>query len=353
MFLEKGIMAKSRNVKKLISIDDLAEEELLNVRIRDLNLSIKDSVLDERIVRLYRELEEHGIHFRPPCYLTDEWLVPDGIPVVGIPFFLAHPRLTILEKKKMLEAEGDTDAWCMQLLRHETGHAINYAYRLYRRTRWRELFGPYTKPYLSTYTAQPYSRRYVIHLADNYAQAHPDEDFAETFAVWLAPGRAWEKKYQGWPAIKKLRYVDYLMSSVAAKPPEVTLNQPLWAASRMRSTLREYYTRKRQSLREEFPGYYDPGLLRIFTTRSIKEKCRESAAHFLSIHRRHIINSVSMWTMQRKFDVDKMVRRLRQRCADLGLNVYKSDAETMFETAAFITAIMGKLKRFDWRSEGV
>lgn len=343
-------MAKSDKKRGLVSIEELSEEKLLEVRIRDLNISIRGSVLEERIERLYRELDEKGIQFRPLCYLTDEWFVPDGVPVVGIPFFLAHPRLTVMEKKMMLEAEGSTDAWCMQLLRHETGHAMNFAYRLYRRTRWRELFGPFTKPYVSTYTVQPYSRRYVVHLADNYAQAHPDEDFAETFAVWLAPGREWEKKYKGWPALRKLTYVDHLMLSVGTRIPDVTTQQMMWPAARMRSTLREYYERKRQSLREDFPGYYDPGLLRIFAVRSGVEQNRESAAHFLSIHRRHIVNSVSMWTMQRKFDIDKMVSRLRQRCVDMNLKVYKSDAETMFETAAFITAIMGKMKRFDWRS---
>ncbi|MBN1309411.1 MAG: putative zinc-binding metallopeptidase [Chitinispirillaceae bacterium] len=345
-------MAKSDTKRKLIVVDELSEEELLRVRIRDLHLSIEGSILEERIARLYRELDEKGILFRPPCYLTDEWLAPDGIPMVGIPFYLVHPRLTHLEKKMMLEAEGDTDAWCMQLLRHETGHAINYAYRLYRRSRWRELFGPFTTPYLSTYSAQPYSRRYVVHLEDNYAQAHPDEDFAETFAVWLAPGRAWEEKYRGWPAMKKLLYVDHLMSCVGKKPPEISTQRMLWSATRMRSTLKEYYERKRHSLRDDFHGYYDPGLLRIFTVRSGTEQHKKSAAHFLSIHRRHIINSVSMWTMQRKFDIDKLVTRLRQRCADLGLSVYKSDAETMFETASFITAVMGKLQRFDWKSEG-
>ena len=124
-------MVKSEKKRKSISIDEVSDEELLETRIRDLNLSIEGSLLEERIARLYRELDERGIPFHPPCYLADEWLVPDGMPVVGIPFFLAHPRLTHLEKKMMLEAEGDTDTWCMQLLRHETGHAINYAYRFH------------------------------------------------------------------------------------------------------------------------------------------------------------------------------------------------------------------------------
>ncbi|MBN2036882.1 MAG: hypothetical protein JW768_09095 [Chitinispirillaceae bacterium] len=344
-------MVKPEKKRLLISIDELSEEDLLKTRIRDLNLSIEGSALEERIARLYHELEEQGILFRPPCYLTDEWLVPDGVPMVGIPFYLAHPRLTHLEKKMMLEAEGETDAWCMQLLRHETGHAINYAYCLYRRTRWRELFGPFTTPYLSTYSPQPYSRRYVVHLKDNYAQSHPDEDFAETFAVWLAPGRAWEEKYGGWPALKKLLYVDHLMSSVGTKPPAVTKGRMLWSAARMRSTLKEYYERKRRSLREDFPGYYDPGLVRIFKARSGTLQYKEPAATFLRTHRRHIITSVSMWTMQRKYDIDKLVTRLQQRCIDLGLCVYKSYEETMFETAAFITTVMGKLQRFDWKSE--
>ena len=128
-----------------------------------------------------------------------------------------------MEKKMMLEAEGSTEDWCMKLLRHECGHALNYAYKFFEQRGWRKLFGRFETPYYHvTYHAKPYSKRYVIHLEDNYAQAHPDEDFAETFAVWLDPAQDWRIRYRGWPAMKKLEYVDALMSGVAGKAPEVT-----------------------------------------------------------------------------------------------------------------------------------
>ncbi len=344
-------MSKQRPVPPSIQWESVSDEELLGMRVRDLRLRIEGTVLEERIQRLYGELEAKGIGLRPPCYLADEWLTPDGVPVIGIPFYLAHPRLTQLEKKMMLEAEGEGDAWCMKLLRHETGHAFNYAYRLHRRTRWRALFGRYSTPYGSIYTARPYSRRFVVHLEDNYAQAHPDEDFAETFAVWLAPGAAWEERYRDWPALKKLRYVDTVVRRIGNTPPPVATREMLWAASRKRSTLAAYYERKRRSLRDDFPGFYDRLLVRIFHARGVHQETPAKASHFLRAHRRHLVNSISMWTNQRKFDIDKLVRRLAARSDDLGLCVHRGEIETALEVAAFFTAVMGGVRRFDWRSE--
>jgi len=197
--------------KKIINLEKLSSEELLKLRISDLPLSIKDTWLEECIAELYRELEQKDISFKPECYLTDEWLTPDKEPIVGIPFFLAHPVLLKLEKKMMFEAEGSGKEWCMKLLRHETGHAVNYAYKLYRLNRWRELFGPFSSEYEDAYRFMPYSKSFVRHLEKHYAQCHPDEDFAETFAVWLTPDLNWREKYKGWNALEKLLYVDKLM----------------------------------------------------------------------------------------------------------------------------------------------
>ncbi|MFC1586111.1 putative zinc-binding metallopeptidase [Fibrobacterota bacterium] len=337
----------SAGKKKQVPIkwEQFTDEELLKTRVRDLRLRIEETPLEDRISRLYAELEERRITFHPPCYLADEWLTPDGIPMIGIPFFLAHPRLTQLEKKMMLEAEGSTDAWCMKLLRHETGHAINYAYRFYRRTRWRELFGPYSTHYSTAYSAQPYSRRFVSHLEDNYAQAHPDEDFAETFAVWLTPGSKWKERYAGWPALKKLLYVDHLAGEIRQKPPLVTRRETPWSALRMRSTLAALYDRKRRELGEDFQGFYDPGLQRLFTIRASGPQSPK-ASKFLRQKRRQIVNSVCMWTGDRKYDIDKLVRRLSTRCQAMGLYLNKPETDTIFETAAFVTAVAAKKHHF-------
>jgi hypothetical protein len=331
----------------VVQWEELSDEDLLRVRVRDLGLRIEGSVLEGRIERLYGELESRGIHLRPPCYLADEWLCPDRVPIIGIPFFLAHPRLTQLERRMMLEVEGGTEQWCMKLLRHEAGHAISYAYRLFMRTRWRELFGTFATRYTDAYFAKPYSRRYVVHLDDNYAQAHPDEDFAETFAVWLTPGSRWEERYRSWPAIKKLNYVDHLMKEIGDRRPSVTVpSSTPWSASRMKSTLVAYYDRKRRQLGDDFPGFYDPGLQRLCPKHAEREE-DVPASRFLLQHRRQIVRSVSHWTGQRKFDVDKLVRKLAMRCDALQLSLPRPAAESVFDVTAFVTAVMSNIHRFE------
>ena len=56
----------------------------------------------------------------------------------------------------------------------------------------------------------------------HYAQKHPDEDWAETFAVWLEGG-PWRRRYRDWQvALAKLEYVDRdrrASSAPAAAPP--------------------------------------------------------------------------------------------------------------------------------------
>ncbi|MBD3240776.1 MAG: hypothetical protein GF331_09345 [Chitinivibrionales bacterium] len=325
--------------------EKLPDDELLQIRICDLGLELPGTVLEDRVKRLYDELDSRGIAFHPPCYLADEWLCPDKVPAIGIPFYLAHTRLVRLERRMMLEAEGDTEAWCMKLLRHEAGHALNYAYRLYRRTRWRELFGVFTQRYSSNYYAQPYSRRYVNHLEDNYAQAHPDEDFAETFAVWLTPDSRWQRRYRGWPAVRKLRYVEHVMTRLGGRPPAVSRYETPWAASRMRSTLAAYYERKRKMLGNDFPGYYDPALLRAFPPADRTAGTRVSL--LMRAHRRHLVNSVSLWTHQRKFDVDKLLRKLAARADALGCRTQVSELEATVHIAALVTSIMSNVPHMD------
>ncbi len=331
--------------------EQLPDEALLQLRIRHLGLSVERPPLKERIGKLYSELEAKGILFHPKCYLADEWLCPDKAPIVGIPFFLAHPKLTTLEKKMMLEAEGDTESEFMKLLRHEMGHAINYAYRIFQRPKWRELFGLFTKPYYDvSYYSRPYSRRYVTHLRDNYAQAHPDEDFAETFAVWLTPDLDWKSAYRGWPALKKLEFVDKIMVELRGKPPLVKVNskEGPWSASRMSSTLEHFYIRKRLYLKEEFPGYFDASLQKIFS--GLENDL--SAGRFLRKHRKHMLESVARWLPQRKYDIDKFLRKLITRSDALSLRLHRSEPDTMVDAAMFVASVMGSMRSFNGVHEG-
>lgn len=319
--------------------EELPDEALLAMRIRDLRIQIAGSWVEPFVHRLREELEAKGVGFHPPCYLADEWLTPDKIPIAGIPFCLAHPRLRQIEQKMMYEVEGGTEESCMKLLRHECGHVINYAYQLYRRTRWRELFGPFSTTYSNSYYYRPYSRRFVIHLKDNYAQSHPDEDFAETFAVWLTPGSQWRQKYEDWPVGMKLHYVDSVMKGIANKPPLVTVRgHPPYAAARMTSTLAAHYERKRKALGSEFQGYYDDGLMELFAPGRPGGSLIK-ASRLLRSHRGQLVSHVTRWTGHRKYDIYQLVSRLAARCEELGLVVRADDRESAIGLTALLTAI--------------
>jgi len=332
---------------KVADLLKLSEEQLLNTRVRDLPLSIEGTWLADCIQQLYKELDSKGIKFRPTCYLADEWLTPDEEPVVGIPFFLAHPLLIKLEKKMMLDAEGGNQHWCMQLLRHETGHALNYAYKLYRRKKWQKIFGKFSKEYEDTYRFRPYSKNFVRHLENYYAQYHPDEDFAETFAVWLNPNINWQEQYKGWRAIRKLNYVDGLLAEIKDKEPLVKKGKPYWEAKRMSISLKNFYKKKRRSYAEEFPDFHDSNLKRIFVvldsagkTSGKKDKNTPYAAETIKRHRRDILNNVAHWTGEKKYIIAKLLDTLIQRCRELKLIVIDSESLAVLKISTYVTTLV-------------
>ena len=195
------------------------DERLLDVRMCDLGLRLRGSFVEPFLRQVRRELRQRGLRLRPHFWLSDEWFCPDGVAGVAIPFYLAHPRLARLEQAQMLEVEGGTPDWCLRILRHEVGHALENAYGLRRRKRRIQLFGRSSEKYPEDYAPRPYSKSFVVHLEAGYAQSHPDEDFAETFAVWLTPGSDWARRYAGWKALRKLEYVDALMREIAGQEP--------------------------------------------------------------------------------------------------------------------------------------
>src|SRR3982751_2048561 len=233
---------------------DWPDEKLLDLKMCQLGVSIEASVLADRIAELDRELEAHGLlHFKPHFWLSDEWFSPDGVPGVAVPFYLAHPRLERLERTYMLDVEGGTPEWCMRILRHEAGHAIDNAYKLRQRRRRQQIFGPSYKAYPQFYDPKPYSKSFVLHLDSWYAQSHPDEDFAETFAGWLNPQSDWRARYTDWPAVKKLDYMDLLMRELAGKTPLVRSRRKVEPLHSLRKTLRAHYLRKRRHYGVEHP----------------------------------------------------------------------------------------------------
>ena len=320
------------------------------LRICDLGVRVEHSELKPRIEQLYTELAARGVSLRPDCYLGDEWFSPEGVPATSIPFYLAHPRLKALELRQMLEVEGGTADWCQMLLRHECGHAIDHAYRFSSRDDWRDVFGSPEAEYApETYTPRPYSKSFVRHLPNWYAQAHPDEDFAETFAVWLtfAP-EDWRQRYHGWKALEKLDYVHKLMNEVASSPPLVTRGRRIAEARKLRTTLARHYAGRRKLYAEDFPDFYDADLRAIFEN---GEPGGEPAVTMMRRHRAALITSIVQWTGQRKYTVSMLVRKLMLRCRALKLTTPKDPVLLHFELASYLSSLVtnhlytGRFKR--------
>ena len=298
--------------------ESLNDTQLLSLRLCDLDLTIDGTELKAAISRLYEELEMRGIRFRPHCWLAQEWFSPDGIPGIAIPFYLAHRRLMRIERHYMREVEGGNRNWLMRILRHEAGHALDSAYRLRRRAGWRAVFGPASLPYPDTYRPRPGSRRFVQHLGAWYAQAHPTEDFAETFAVWLKPRSAWRREYRGWPAYGKLLYIDALAGEIGPAKPVVSARGTLEEAAHDTLTLREYYERRLARTPVTRRSGADELLLKIFTA-SPRNRSRPKAASVLREMRPALRQQVVRSGAFSEYLVYQVLRLMIERCEVLGL----------------------------------
>ncbi len=324
---------------------DLTDQDLLDVQISKLAVRVVGSPLEERVDRLGDELNRSGLIFRPSVWLSTDWFSPHGVPGFAIPFVLAHPRLVRLERKQMLDCEGAPRGWCMQLLRHETGHALDTAYRLHWRKDWRRVFGRASVAYRQTYIPKPGSKHHVHNLDDWYAQSHPIEDFAETFAVWLRTRGRWRSQYQGWPALRKLEYVDGLMQEIAKAPKKVQSREKPDSLVTVHMTLREYYQRKKDHYGEEDRSIYDRDLKRLFTT----QKGGRLASAFLRERRLELRRAVSRWTSQRPFVVDEVLRGMIHRCRELGLRLHHTERETGEGAAILVTLHTARVQRMRHR----
>ena len=331
------VMAASEPVPDLATMPEAA---LLDLRLSQLPVRIEGTWLEAKVAQLHSELAARDIRFAPRCYLADEWLTPEGEPVVGIPFYLAHPRLIALQKKMLLEAEGDTEEWCMKLLRHEAGHALSYAFGLNRRRSWQRVFGHSSEDYNETYRFRPYSRSFVRHLDYYYAQYHPDEDFVETFAVWLTPGLDWRKQYEGWKALDKLLFVDKLMKSIAGKPPLKATGRQLWKISTIRSTLGRYYKKRRETEAEDFAEFHDDNLRRMFTTGAAQGDTRRRVDQVLHAHRKALLSTVSSWTGERRFMVNEVYKKVLQRCRALHLVTDDPETVAVLQLTSYLTTLL-------------
>jgi hypothetical protein len=312
-------------------------EDLLQARIKDLQLHLKGTLLEGYIQRLYQELEAKGLSLKPECYLSDQWGCPSGVPVIGIPFYLADPLLHSLEDT--LGAGAESEREIMMYLRHEAGHAFNYAYQLYDTEEWRKLFGDFAKPYKDDFKPQPFSRKYVVHISGWYAQKHPDEDFAETFAVWLTPGSDWETRYAKWGALKKLQYVQATAEMIGKSPARVNTLERDLDVDEIEVTVLEHYRARdlEEKVDLQLGEHLDQDLANLFEAPS---EAPVRADTLLRAERQSLMQAVTQYSGVTRPVVRSVLEHLTERTAALGLTVHPEKArEYSLRFTSFLTAL--------------
>lgn len=316
----------------------LPDEELLQVRLKDLKVTVEGTWLEDCLLTLHDELAQAGIVVRPHAWISSEWFSPENTPGIAIPFYLAHPRLMRLERKMIIDVEGGTWPECMAILRHEAGHVVQHAYGLSRRRQWQQLFGPTSKRYPRYYRPNPASRHYVQHLRLWYAQSHPDEDFAETFAVWLRPRSNWRTRYAGWPALKKLEYVDALMAEIAGERPLLKNRERVDPLRVFGETLGEHYKKKQALYAFETPKTYDRDLQRLFSADPPRHRRSVAASSFLRRHRAKVRKLVAKWTGEYQLTLDAVLDDMIVRCRELNLRAVGPEQRLVMDFIVLLTA---------------
>ena len=315
----------------------LPDAELLQLRLKDLKVKLPGTWLESCLEDLNDELKSHGLGVRIHGWISDEWFSPPATPGIAFPFYLAHPRLMRLERKMMLEVEGGTKRDCMRILRHEAGHVVQHAYGLHRRKSWQTLFGNASKPYPASYRANPASKRYVQYLPRWYAQCHPDEDFAETFAVWLTPRANWKKRYADWPALKKLQFIDTVMDELdGAKPPPAKRTK-LDPISLNSTTLGDHYADKRKRYAVDTPTVFDRDLKRIFV-REMENKHAPLASAVIRKNRAKVLRAVARDSGEYPLALDAALNDMIARTRALNLRAPRSNHATRLELTAMLTS---------------
>ena len=329
-------MPRRTSRRPSVALEHASDEAVLGTRLCDLPAQLDGTLIARRVTRLHRELSARAIVALPHVWLSEEFFAPDRVLGFAVPFYLAHPRLMRLERSQMFECEGAGEAECRRILRHEAGHALEEAYGFNTRPRYRELFGDPDAPYPDNYSPRVDSRDHVINLAGWYAQAHPVEDFAETFAVWLNPYTEWRTAYRTWPALEKLNYVDALMREIAGRPPPRSRKTEVEPLSSLRHTLKQHYAAKRAHFAWPWPANYDQDLLRIFSD-DPKDASAAPATRYLRRVRSILRTRIADGTGVHAYAVDQLLRQMIARAQSLGLRVIDAPDVTMQKLIVMLT----------------
>ncbi len=316
----------------------------LQAPIKQLKLNLTQSWIAPYLKQLKRELKERGLFHHIHFWISDEWFCPDGITGIAIPFSILDQSLMNLERRMTHQVDGASPRELMKLLRHEAGHVLDNAYGLRRKKKRQKLFGLSSQKYPYCYYPKDNNNEFVSYVYPSYSQAHPDEDWAETFATWLDPKSNWERKYTTGKARKKLDYVNELMGSLAKTKQYKIDKSVMDSYKEIELTLEDYYEKKREKLgfkkskliASEFAHYFN------------KNGSYDKASIFLSRNRLKIISELRENGEINEYQANVVLQKMIAYCReeDLKLNMTTNLLETRISKA-----LMRKWRRLIQRRE--
>jgi hypothetical protein len=331
-----------RRTRQLLHSEETLRLELLTTTLDCLDLPLEKSpILYPALQTVKADMERMRLKkIKPFFYLSTGYGTIEGTTNICLGFYDYDERLRALNKE--FRGWGYTYDEVVATIRHEVGHAFAYAYKLYRLPEFREVFnvqGNYFRTYPMTDQyiryVNPWSRDFVNPSGDHYAQKHPDDDFAETFMVWLTPRLNWRKKWRNYPgALRKLEYVDQVVREHRNQEPLIE-NVPYEyeGLADYKMTLAQFWKGRPTYYRQHATGFVDPDVKYIFRQRPklLNDKKLQRgyihADNFLRKNQRVIVNRVSQWVGVEPYVVNDLILKCRQRADELDLWLKQSEQE--------------------------
>ncbi|MEW6369197.1 MAG: putative zinc-binding metallopeptidase [Acidobacteriota bacterium] len=348
---------KKRKSRELLNSRETLKYEILATPINKLGLKLKGTLIEEAARRVREDTARVGItQLNPSFYVSNSYGCMVGTTKIGVGFYDCNDLLQELNKEFRGFYHDPADI--LQILRHEVGHAFCYAYKLYRSKKFRNVFnvrGHFfnTYPEHSGPKPNPWSADYVNPAGDFYAQKHPDEDFAETFSVFVTPGLDWRQQFGGKPgALDKLAYVEKVVGDFGRKEPLV-VNGASGAydvpVEQMSMTVAQFFGAKPsqvKSYRRKATGYVDGDLRELFKGRPRAMPARRfhreyhRASRFLRDYKRLLVNRVSYWVHVDESVVADLVDKLVLRCRATERYLKDADREKkVIEVTSYLSVV--------------
>jgi hypothetical protein len=290
------------------NLDKLTLEEILELRIKDLKLEFT-SEQKKTFQDLFLLLRQNNIDWKPHIWMSDEWFSPDGVSGFAVPFVLAHKKLIQLEVLFLGECEGRNKSEFIKLCCHETGHAIDNAYKLRLNKTRQNIFGLTSKKYPNSYKPKPESKNYISFLGDHYAQAHPDEDWAETFGYFITRGKDYDKKHNS-VVLDKLNCMEGIIKSLPNKNHKNNTQRTPNNIKNDCRTVRQYLIEKRQNLKKNRANFYTKKINNQFS----KKVMALPIHRYIRENQKKLVQEISNSTGKDIWTINKSLNDLKEEC---------------------------------------